>query len=127
MTIESENKDLSILDLDKISPEEEYTSDQGRLGDKQMSLDRRKVEADLQKSMQRGAQGVVGRILGDKDHAPTNVVAVCLVLLVVATTVLASLGSSAAADMIEVTKAVLFAAMGYFAGARTVGRSRSLV
>lgn len=125
MTTDSGDNNLPVLDVDKISPEEQYMPKQDKIGDKKLSLDKRKIEADLQKSMQRGAQGVVGRILGDRDHAPTNVVALCLVLLVVATTVLASLDAPAAADMIEVTKAVLFASMGYFAGVR--GRPREVL
>lgn len=119
MTIEAEDKDLSILDVDKISPEEEYTSDQGKLGDKRLSLDRRKVEADLQKSMQRGAQGVVGMILGDKDHAPTNTVALCLVVFVGVSATLAFLRYEDTIGMIDMTKAVIFASLGYFAGARS--------
>lgn len=127
MTIESENKDLSILDLDKISPEEEYTSDQGRLGDKKLALDRRKVEADLQKSMQRGAQGAVGRLLGDRDHAPTNAVGLSLLLMVIVSATLAFIGYEDTIGFVDLAKGVIIGVFGYFAGARTVGRSRSAV
>ena len=119
MTTETESRDRPTLDVDKINPEDEYTSSHGKLGDKKLSLDRRKVEADLQKSMQRQAHGAIGRIVGDKDHAPTNVVALCLILLITTTGILAIVGSEALPAIFDITRTVLVAAMGYFAGVRS--------
>lgn len=124
MTTKPLSRNQDSFDVAKIKAEAEHRLSRGK-AENRSSVEEYKVEADLQKAIQAGAHGIIGRLLGDKDHAPTNVVALCLVLLVVATTTLASVDSQHANAMFEMTRAVVFAAMGYFAGTRTKSREAS--
>ena len=122
MTTESTNKDRHSFDVDKIDAEPDFSSDQDKLEDKRLALEKRKIEADLQTSMQQRAQGVIGKILGGKDHAPIYAISLCVVLLVLASAALSLLGREDPLGIVDMTKTVVFASLGYFAGTRTKSR-----
>ena len=123
-----EESGQSSFEVDKIGDAPSASKSMQHLTEeKRLVLEGRRLEADLQASMQSQAQGFLGKVLGDRDHAPTNAVGFSLLFLVAVSAVLAFIGYEDTIGFVDLAKGVIIGAFGYFAGARTVGRSRSPV
>lgn len=109
----------SSFDVAKISPEPP-ASVQHNTEEKRLFLEGRRLEGDLQASRQSQAQGILGKVLGDKDHAPTNAVGFSLLFLVAVSASLALMRYEDTIGFVDLAKSVIIGAFGYFAGARTV-------
>lgn len=120
-----ERGERSAFDVAKIGAEPSTSrSMQHHIEEKRLFLEGRRLEGDLQASMQSQAQGTLGKILGDRDHAPTNAVGFSLLFLVVVSAALAFMRYEDTIGFVDLAKSVIIGAFGYFAGARAVRRRR---
>ena len=105
------------LDVDRISAES-ASQQLSRINaeDQQLVLEEHKVKAAIAKDRQAQAQGAIGKILGDREHAPVYVACTAFIVLVVVLGCLAVFHEESRSSVIEVGKAIIFGVLGYFAG-----------
>ena len=105
------------LEVDKIRAESESQSfTEDNVEDRRFALDEHKTKAAIAKDRQAQAQGAVGKILGDREHAPVYVACTAFIVLVVVLGCLAVFHEESRSSVIEVGKAIIFGVLGYFAG-----------
>lgn len=105
------------LDVDKIRAESESQQlPTHNVEDQRFALDEHKIKAEIAKDRQAQAQGIIGNVLGDREHAPVYVACTAFIVFVVVLGYLAVFHEENRSSVVELVKATIFAMLGYFAG-----------
>ena len=68
-------------------------------------------------------QGLIGKVLGDRDHAPINIVGIILALVIGTLCYLAIFTDEYGKDVVEMLKFCVLTGVGFLAGRRYPSRS----
>ena len=120
MANDSPNRNSGQLKVNKIHAESEpQESTEDNLEARQLDVEERKFKAEIEKDKQVLAQGILGKVFGDREHAPANIVAAVSIMLVLMFAYLAIFHESSRTGVFDLVKTVIIAMLGYFAGKKS--------
>ena len=117
MGTDPSDKSSRQFDVDRIRAEPESQAFiTNNVEDRRFALDEHKIKAEIAKDRQAQAQGVIGKVLGDREHAPVYVACIAFIAAVLVLVYLAAFHEESRNGVVELFKATIFAMLGYFAG-----------
>ena len=116
-------KSREQLAVDKIAPEQnsQHTSEDSRFGESENVEYQHYFQYEKDRKAQE--QGLIGKVLGDRHHAPTNIICIILLLVTLILCTLAFIDVEFRPEIYELLKFLILIGIGFLAGTRYPSKS----